>query len=171
LDGVIKGVEGAEKTAHILEIKTHNKKSFDELPRFKVQRSKPAHYDQMHCGMMYSGIPRALYVALCKDDERYYVERLVMDEAHVVALKTKIKTVIGATMPPAPIADKEDAYACKWCKHKAVCKAGATPIRTCRSCEYAEAGKGGTWSCTLLNNELTPADQLKACEHYSVIGK
>lgn len=173
LDGVIKGLEGAEKTPHVLEIKTHNKKSFDEVLRFGVQRAKPAHYDQMHCGMMFNdaGINRALYVALCKDDERYYVERVVMDESHAKFLDTKIKTVINATTPPAPIADTVDAYACKWCKFKKVCKEGAAPIRTCRSCEYSEAIAEGKWMCGLLKTELTQEDQLKACVHYSVIGK
>jgi hypothetical protein len=171
LDGVIKGLEGAEKTPHVLEIKTHNKKSFDELPKFGVQKAKPSHYDQMHCGMMYSGIHRALYVALCKDDERYYVERVVYDEAYGEELAKKINTIITATMPPAKIADKAEAYACKWCKFKPVCHEGAAPLRTCRSCEHAEAISDGRWMCSLMKNELTSDDQLKACEHYSVIGR
>jgi len=172
-DGVIKGLEGAEKTPHMLEIKTHNKKSFDELPKFGVQRAKPEHYDQMHCAMMYNdaGIKRALYVALCKDDERYYIERIVFDENHGRNLAAKISAIIRATMPPAPIADAKDAYACKWCKHKPVCKDGKDPLRTCRSCEHAEAISGGQWMCGLMKNALTQEDQLKACEHYSLIGR
>lgn len=169
LDGVIKGVPGAEKTPHTLEIKTHSKKSFEELPKIGVQKSKPKHFAQMQAGMLFSGIHRALYVALCKDDERYYVERIVFDPAYCEELEKKIVTVIGSTLPPSMIADKEDSHACKWCDYKEVCKGGGEPLRTCRSCEFAEVKEEGIWACGLLNTVLDPDDQLKACEHYSVI--
>jgi len=42
-------------------------------------------------------------------------------------------------------------------------------LRTCRSCEHSEAIQGGVWMCGLLKNELSPDDQLKACEHYEVL--
>lgn len=170
LDGVIKGVEGAEKTAHVLEIKTHNKKSFEELPKYGVQRAKPAHYDQMHCGMLFSGIHRALYVALCKDNEQYYVERITYDPTYGEQLAKKISSIIGATMPPARISESDTYQSCRWCNFKGVCKEGKKPLRTCRSCEHSEAIQGGVWMCGLLKNELTSDDQLNACEHYSVIG-
>lgn len=171
LDGVIKGIEGAEKTPHVLEIKTHNKKSFGAVQKSGVEKSKPEHYDQMHCGMMFSGLHRAFYVALCKDDERFHVERIVFDQQHANRLQHKLSVLVRATIPPTPISDKPDSFECKWCKHRKVCKGGELPIRTCRSCEYAEAIHGGAWVCTLLKNVLTQEDQLKACEHYSLIGK
>lgn len=171
LDGVMRGIPGAEKTPHTLEIKTHSKKSFDEVVKFGVQRSKPVHYAQMHAGMLFSGIHRALYVALCKDNEQYHVERLVFDPAYGETLENKIVTVVSSTIPPTRIAGKKEDFSCKWCDYKEVCWEGKAPIRTCRSCEHAEVHENGVWGCGLLNNELTPDDQLKACEHYSMIGR
>lgn len=170
LDGVMKGVEGAEKTPHTLEIKTHSKKSFDEVVKFGVQRAKPGHYAQMMTGMRYSGIHRAIYVAICKDNEQYYVERVVYDPEEGEKLAKKIITVINATMPPARVSENPAAIDCRWCKFKGVCREGEKPIRTCRSCEHAEPIQGGVWMCGLLKHELTPDDQLKACEHYTMIG-
>lgn len=169
LDGVIKGVFGAEKTPHTLEIKTHSKKSFDEVQKYGVLRAKPVHYDQMMSGMLMSGLRRALYVALCKDDERYYMERIVFDPERAEMLEKKICTIIGSALPPVRINEKDDFYGCKWCDSYGVCKQGATPLRTCRSCERVEVKEDGIWACGLLNTVLTPDDQLKACEHYSVI--
>jgi len=171
LDGVLKGVPGAEKTPHVLEIKTHNKKSFDDVQKKGVQAAKPDHYDQMHAGMRYSGIHRALYVALCKDNEQYYVERVVYDPSYSDKLAEKIHNVISSTMPPARISEKADFFECKWCDHRGVCWENEEPIRTCRSCEYAQTESKGGWSCGLLNNELTSEDQLKACEHYARINR
>lgn len=171
LDGVIKGIEGCEKTPHVLEIKTHNKKSFDELPKYGVERAKPAHYDQMHCGMLFSGIHRALYVALCKDNEQYHIERIVFDPVYGEKLAKKISSIVRATIVPARISESDTYQSCRWCKFKGVCKGGESPLRTCRSCEHAEAIQGGIWMCGLMKNELTPDDQLRACEHYREIGR
>jgi len=173
LDGVIKGVFGAEKTPHTLEIKTHSKKSFEEVKKFGVARAKPVHFAQMQTGMHFSdaGIRRALYVALCKDNEEYYIERVIYDETEAQRLDEKIQTIIRATMPPARISESDTFLECRWCDYAGVCKKGVKPLRTCRSCEHAEAIQGGIWMCGLLKTELTPDDQLKACEHYSEIGK
>lgn len=171
LDGVIKGVPGAEKTPHTLEIKTHSKKSFDEVKKYGVIRAKPVHYAQMLTGMRFSdaGLRRALYVALCKDNEEYYIERVIYDETEAAKLAEKIEAIIRATMPPARSCANEQYYGAKWCDYFQVCFKNKTPIRTCRSCEHAEPIDGGVWICGLLKIELTPDDQLKACEHYSVI--
>jgi hypothetical protein len=124
----------------------------------------------MMCGMMDSGIHRALYVALCKDNEQYYAERIIFDSVHAAKLKEKRSSIIRASIPPTRISESEDAYACRWCNNLSVCKKGGVSLRTCRSCEHSEPRDRGVWSCELLNQELTQEDQLKACEHYSVIG-
>jgi hypothetical protein len=47
LDGVALGVKEAPRTAHLLECKTHNAKSFAKLRAEGVRKSKPLHYAQM----------------------------------------------------------------------------------------------------------------------------
>ena len=70
LDGVGKGVPGAPKTEHVLEFKTHSLKSFNDLEKHGVGKSKPQHFTQCQVYMHGTALKRALYVAVCKDDDR-----------------------------------------------------------------------------------------------------
>jgi hypothetical protein len=80
VDGIIHhGVPTAEKTKHVAEFKTHSKKSFDDLKK-GVKASKPMHYVQMQVYMLGLKLKRALYVAVCKDDDRLHTERIYFDE-------------------------------------------------------------------------------------------
>jgi hypothetical protein len=81
LDAIIdKGVPEAPKAKHVAEFKTHNKKSFDALVKDGVEKSKPDHFVQMQLYMSGTGIDRALYVAVCKDDDRMHTERVKFDK-------------------------------------------------------------------------------------------
>lgn len=170
LDGIIKGVPSAEKTPHDLEIKTHNRKSYDDLKKKGVEKAKPTHYHQMQSGMLFSGLSRALYVALCKDDEDYHVERVKPDKEVQENIKKRIITLVNATIPPAGISPDASAFGCKWCDMKEVCSGNKEPIKTCRSCVNAEViPKDGQWACTLTGAILSQDDQRAACEHYEVL--
>jgi ribosomal protein S27E len=169
LDGVVRGVPGAEKTPHDLEVKTHSKKSFTELEKKGVELSKPGHYYQMQAGMLYSGLPRALYVALCKDNEQYYVERVKPDPQYTGIIQRRIDTLVNAELIPAGVSDDGGAFACKWCDMRSACMGEAQPIRTCRSCVNAVVvPEGGAWGCALTGGVLSGAEQLKACDEYEV---
>ena len=79
VDGVIKNVPDSD-TPHVLEVKTHNKNSFSGVAKKGIQESKPLHYAQVQISMALGGFTRALYVAVCKDDEQFYVERVKEDK-------------------------------------------------------------------------------------------
>ena len=67
IDGIItSGVPDAPKKAHVLEIKTHSKKSWEAVEKDGVEKSQPKHWVQMQVYMHGTGIDRALYVAVCK---------------------------------------------------------------------------------------------------------
>lgn len=170
LDGVIKGVPGAEKTPHDLEIKTHSLKSFEDVKKKGVQVSKPSHYWQMQAGMLYSGLQRALYVALCKNDEDYHIERIRPDAEVQNQIQRKIIKLVEARTPPVGISDDQKAFGCKWCDMKEVCSGAKAPIRTCRSCQHVTVHTdGGRWSCSLTLHELTQDAQRRTCKEYEVI--
>jgi len=172
LDGVIKGVPGSEKTPHDLEIKTHSLKSFDDVVKKGVEVSKPLHYAQMQAGMMLSdgSLKRALYVALCKNDERYHVERIREDLPAQDVIRKKVIKLVEATIPPVGISADGKSFECKWCDMKAVCLGEKEPIVTCRSCRFSVVGKtNGEWLCGNTGAVLTNSEQLKACESYEVL--
>lgn len=170
LDGVIRGIPGSEKTAHDLEIKTHSLKSYEDVKRKGVQVSKPQHYWQMQAGMMFSKLSRALYVALCKNDEDYHVERIYPDEEVQSKIQAKIIKLVEATIPPSGISSDGKAFGCKWCDMKEVCTGEKEPIRTCRSCENVIVCKNeGAWVCGLTGQILSNDQQKRACEDYKVL--
>ena len=170
LDGVIKGVIGAEKTPHDLEIKTHSAKSFDEVKKKGVEKAKPVHFYQMQAGMMYSKLTRALYVALCKNDEDYHIERVKPDPAIREEIQRKITTLVNATIPPQGVSSDGGAYDCRWCDMKEVCVGQKKPIKTCRSCQHVVViPKDGAWGCSKTGEYLTIDQQRAACEDYEVL--
>lgn len=79
-DGVImSGVPQAEKTPHLLEIKTISKKRFEQLQKDGLEKSNFVYWVQVHCYMRGTGLERCLFIAVCKDDDRIYTERVKYD--------------------------------------------------------------------------------------------
>ena len=165
VDGIIKDVPESDKP-HILEIKTHNKNSFTSLVKKGVQEAKPLHYAQMQISMALSGLTRALYVAVCKDDEQLYVERIKADPAEQEKLQRKVIKLVDARLRPAGISDDGSSFGCKFCSMKAVCVKEAEPLRHCRTCAMCTPGQEGKWVCELNKHTLTFDEQRKGCEHW-----
>lgn len=168
LDGVIKDVPESNK-AHILEIKTHNKNSFSSLVKKGVKEAKPLHYAQMQISASLGGFKRMLYVAVCKDDEQFYVERIKEDIQLQNNLKLKINRLIEATLRPAGISDNATSFECKYCSFKEVCVKQVEPLRHCRTCAMCSPGQEGKWVCELNKYTLSIEEQKIACEHYEAL--
>ena len=165
VDGIIKDVPEHEKP-HVLEIKTHNKNSFSSLVKKGVQEAKPTHYAQVQISMALGGFTRALYVAVCKDDEQFYVERVREDAVEQEKLKAKITKLTEARLRPAGISDDGSSFGCKFCSMKAVCVKEAEPLRHCRTCAMCTPGAEGKWVCELNKETLSMDRQRLGCEHY-----
>lgn len=168
VDGVIRDVPESDKP-HLLEVKTHNKNSFSALVKKGVRESKPAHYSQMQISMALGGFTRALYVAVCKDDEQFHVERVKEDKAEQEKLKSKIIKLTEARLRPAGISDDGSGFGCKFCSMKPVCIKEAEPLRHCRTCAMCSPGPGGTWVCEMNRAALSLDEQRKGCEHYEAL--
>tara|TARA_R110002074_G_scaffold168238_1_gene329563 strand:- start:1246 stop:2088 length:843 start_codon:yes stop_codon:yes gene_type:complete len=166
LDGVIKGVPEHEDQPHILEIKTHNKSSFNGVLKHGVLKNKPQHYSQVQISMKLSGLTASLYVAVCKDDERFYIERIEADTKHQDQLLKKVKSLYSATMRPAGISDDAGSFGCKFCSMKDVCVRESEPLRNCRTCVMARPDPDGKWLCQLHHHNLDAEAQRAGCEEY-----
>lgn len=102
-DGIIEsGVPEAQKTRHLWECKTHSKKSFDALLKDGVRKAKPMHWVQMQCYMHGIGLTRALYYAVCKDDDRIYIERVMHDRVAALAAIERGHRITTADRMPEP---------------------------------------------------------------------
>lgn len=164
LDSEILGLPEAPKTWHVGEIKSHNLKSFTELKKKGVREAKPLHYGQIQTYMHARGRDRGIYLAVCKDNDELYAERLEIDTEYVLRLLARAERVVAAHEPPSRMSDKPDFYACQWCAHKGICHEGDWPRSNCRTCLFASPEPGGTWSCSRFNKPLSLTEQAAGCE-------
>lgn len=165
VDGLVRGVPGSAKP-HVLEVKTHNKNSFSTLMKKGVQEAKPAHYAQMQISMALAGLSRALYVAVCKDDEQFYVERVKEEKPAQEKLQGRVIKLTEARLRPAGISDDGSSFGCKFCSMKQVCVKEVEPLRHCRTCAMCTPGAEGKWVCELNKDTLSIDRQRLGCEHW-----
>jgi hypothetical protein len=168
LDAVAIGLIEAPKTWHVVEFKTHSTQSFAELKRDGVQRSKPRHWAQMQVYLHLTGITRAMYVAVCKDTDEIYIERLPAGCAESARLLAKAERVISAQHPPPRISDDPSWWQCRLCEHHSLCHEGAAAEITCRSCLHSTPVEGG-WHCARWDWKPSSAEQRRACERHLYI--
>lgn len=173
MDGGGLGIPEAPKSWHVLEFKTHNKKSFCELLKLRVRKGKPQHYAQVQIYMHKTGMKRALYMAKNKDTDELYSERIEYDREYCEQLMDKAKRVIFSSQPPERPYSRSDYYLCSWCDAKEICwGTGLTafPVKqiSCRQCCYATPTIDGHahWVCSKYNRSLSSQDQDKACDKH-----
>lgn len=169
VDGVIKyGVPEAPKTAHVVEMKTHSKKSFDDLEKNGVEKSKPLHHIQMQGYMKGLGLDRALYIAVCKDDDRIYTERVRFDKELADKAIERAKRIVQSDWMPEPMASASpDWYECKFCPAYNFChKEQLTQEVNCRTCAHSTACANSTWTCAVWESEIPIEAQREGCDHH-----
>ncbi len=167
-DGIVTGIVEAPAVKHLLECKTHNTKSFEQLKRHGVAISKPEHVAQMQVYMHLLYLTRAFYLAKHKDSDELYAERVLYDPSQALALMAKADRIIAADAPPAPVSDDPNYFLCRSfnCASYAVCHGGGFALRNCRTCLHASIGNAGTWSCNRHGFVLSIDDQRHGCPHH-----
>jgi len=161
MDAAALGVPEAPATWHCCEFKTHNAKSFKALADKGVAEAKPEHAAQMQLYMHWSGMARALYLAVNKDTDELYSERLRYDKAAAEALIEKARRIILADNPPARLSERPDWYQCRWCQFHGICHEGKLPAISCRTCAHSasELDGDGRWSCYRFKADIDVASQ------------
>lgn len=169
LDGVIeKGVPEAPKARHVAEFKTHSKKSFDDMVKNGVEKSKPMHFIQMQVYMHGTSINRALYLAVCKDDDRIYTERVKYDKKVAEDAIIRGKRIAMSDRMPEPCSADPSWYQCKFCPAHSFChKAEPTKRVNCRTCAHSTAMADSTWRCERHDADNIPEDfQHEGCDDH-----
>jgi hypothetical protein len=163
MDATAIGLHEAPKTWHLLEFKTHNAKSFADLKKRSLAAAKPSHWSQMQIYMELAGLERGFYLAVCKDTDELYSERVKPDKALALRLLAKAERIIDAPRPLPKISKDPGYYLCHWCDHHAVCHEGVLPPRHCRSCLHSTPVEDGRWACARTELELTREVQQAGC--------
>lgn len=174
MDACVQGIPGGGQRFHVAEFKTHSAKSFATLKKDGVKKAKPEHYAQMMWYMGKSGMDRALYLAVNKDTDELYSERIEFDQVEYEKILAKAESIIFATEPPPKISDDPKFYICNWCSHNAVCHGNRTPALSCRTCVHATPERepsaaqpeGGRWSCAKHGPEIPLHAQRAGCGHH-----
>lgn len=170
IDGIAKGFDHYGKNVwHVLEFKTHNDASFKQLVNNGVRKHKPMHYAQMQVYMHLIGKDRALYIAVNKNTDEMYEERIKLDTVFAQQMLNRADQVIDSQYPPPRISDNPAYFACKFCDAYAVCHQNAMPKFSCRTCLHSTPDAEG-WSCE--HHKITSMDtqlQRQGCFHHKVI--
>jgi ribosomal protein S27E len=170
MDGCAKGIPEAPQTWHNLEFKTHSAKSFADLKKRGVLASKPTHYAQMQVYMALTGMTRSLYLAVNKDTDELYAERIREDKTAQKALLEKAERVIASNEPPSRISNDPSWYECKFCNFHSICHETQAPEVNCRTCAHSTAELSGGWSCARSASAKIPIEfQRTGCDQHRYI--
>jgi len=169
LDALAVGFVEAPKTVHVCEFKTHNDKSFKALKKEGVLASKPMHYAQMQSYMHLGGWTRAFYLAVNKDTDELYQERIHYDASFGMRMTARAQHIIAQQDIPIGISSDESHYKCRMCDYHGVCFSNKMPERHCRSCIFSTPIENGNWHCgkheMLIDGEM----QRKGCRWHRYI--
>jgi len=178
VDGIItSGLPGHENEQFILEIKTFSSNAFTQLMRKGVKAAHYEHWVQMQLYMLASRIPKALYFAVCKDDDRLYTEIVQLDTERAQAILAKLDRLTMETRLPPPISRDPTWWECKGCPAYSFCHEKA-PITAynCRTCTYGAPAHTGLiatpWKCQyepVSPQELTVQQQRQGCECHTLL--
>ncbi|MGY3265845.1 hypothetical protein [Lysobacter sp. HA35] len=172
IDGVAVGLPEAPKTYHLLEFKTHGAKSFATLARDGVAKAKPEHWAQMQIYMRWAQLERAQYIAVNKDTDELYAERIHADKDAGERLEAKAERIIRAAEPLPRIANDAADYRCKFCPAATVCHSTKLPQPNCRNCLHStpEMDGDGRWSCARHGFDDIPTDvQAEGCQQHRYV--
>ena len=166
LDAIIEsGVPEAPKKRHVAEFKTHSKKSFDDLVKEGVEKSKPEHFVQMQLYMHGTKIDRAFYLAVCKDDDRIHTERVRYDKEVAEKYIQRGHRIATEDRMPPPISTDPSWYQCKFCDAHEFCHSTKTTKHVnCRTCAHSTATKASEWHCAKWDAVIPVDAQRTGCE-------
>ena len=171
MDGAARNLPGVDGWA-LLEFKTSSTKAFKRMVKAGVEKTKPTHYAQMQVYMGWEGLPRAVYVMICKETDDHHVEVVEFD-ARVFELMTKrARMILESTVPPAKIAESIESFACRWCDAKHICHENIVADVNCRTCVHSTAvldEPGAKWRCEHTGEYLDSKAQQRGCEDHLFI--
>lgn len=173
-DGKAENVPTAEKTKHLLEVKTMASKYYKNFIRLGLEKSDPVYWGQCHTYCGESGLTRILFVVTNKDNEERTYMRYEYDESVHRDCMSLAMDVLTADVPPKKIGDST-WFECKMCDARGICHKDEPIKRTCRTCKYVNIEMHGLWTCgnpvmlkavevdtLVLDNDM----QLQACSQY-----
>lgn len=172
-DGRIRGGILTDKLGLIgwggVEYKTHSDKSYNDVVKRGVAKSKPVHMVQTQVYMLKFNLPWTLYVAVNKNDDALYMEVIYADKYFAEQYVEIAGKLIHQRFPPPKISNDPSWFECSWCEFKNICHYGAPMEKNCRSCAYATPEADARWYCN-MHSALIPDDFIsKGCDEWKAV--
>jgi len=179
LDGKVTGVVEDPDTEHLLELKSINQKGMDRLQQRGLKSAKPEYWAQCQVYMHLAGIERTLFVAVCKNDDSIYVERVKRDDEKARELVDRVVQITHEQSPPAkksadfPPCVYTSKDGTRWpCDFYDLCHGNQLPKRNCRTCcsatPHVVVDSDDTswpfWTCELKGKVLDLRAQQRGCK-------
>ena len=169
LDAKVTGLPEAPKTKHLVDVKTINAKKFTELLKNGMEKTYPKYWAEGHEYMGHIKLTRAVFIFVCKDDDRIHIERFEFDQAVFDKYEARAKRIIFSERMPEPISNDPSWYQCSYCPAREFChETKLTKEVNCRTCLHSTPMPDGGWHCARFN-DLAPFDfQLTGCEGHAL---
>lgn len=153
----------------LTEFKTHGYDSWQKLRELGVKVHKPEHWSQMQVYMKKRNLRFGVYMAICKNTDRLWVEFVVADHIAGEGLISKATDIVYAKKPPAKISKSPSWFECKFCDFKDVCHGGEAMDKTCRTCVHATPANDGRWYCGHWRQLIPTEAETAGCGHWQEI--
>jgi hypothetical protein len=168
LDGICRGVPEAPVKWHVLECKSHNLKSFKALRAAGpggLRKAKFEHWVQCQIYMHIRGIERALYAAVCKDNDDLWFDRVEYDAAWCAKTLARLENILRSPTAPLRISNDPAFFGCRFCRAKPLCHGQSFARLNCRTCLHSTPDFSGdaAWTCARWVKPLTLEEQKEAC--------
>jgi hypothetical protein len=172
----LSGVKESPDKPHILEFKTMNNSSFNDLQKNGLEKFKAQHYYQIQFYMLSKNIDRGLYLAINKDNDELYVERVKLERNKLKEVMRKVSAIVlnKNNMPPA-ISEEKSFFKCKMCPAQKVCHGDEMPGINCRTCVFSKTSEDGQFYCNYwlkvaeAKKPITIDFQKKGCNRHFYI--
>lgn len=171
LDAIVEGLPEAPKTPHLVDVKTIKYKKFDELLKKGMRSLYPKYWAQAHGYMGHMELKRAMFVFVCKDDDRIHVERFDYEPASFKAYEDRAARIVNAATPPPRISEDPAWFECKFCQFQPLCHGELAPQVNCRTCTHSTARLDGDarWVCERYDCDLPIENQRQGCADHRFI--
>ena len=177
MDGVIRGVPGAPKPWHVLEVKSVKANRFAKLEKDGVEKWSPVYFGQMQAYMHHSGMTRALFAAYNKDTSALYFERVNLDPMFGPAMIEKARAIITGPIPESTYPNRDWYEIAKFKgEHyqRVYWSDELPPAPNCRNCRFAVADvdpekDSAEWGCSKVGEYIPFEFQPKGCDAHNWI--
>ena len=169
-DGIVSSLPNGYSKKAVLECKTHSDKSFKDMVKNGLEKSKPMHWVQCHVYAYGLKLERILYYAVNKNDDSVYTEWVHLDKELAQKYVDRGRRIALDDRMPPPLSTDPTWFECRFCSAHSFCHKQELPKTfSCRTCAHSTPQENSTWRCEKHQADDIPLTfQRKGCEQGTI---